>query len=81
MACLLVHGDGEVPEGAEDLVYLATKVAVEQRKGGFDALYLGRPEAERSADVPLKPELMWKNVGVPLHPGAARYYREAGLMP
>lgn len=28
------------------------------------------PEEERSADIPVKPELMWKNVGVPLHPGA-----------
>lgn len=27
------------------------------------------------------PRTVWKNLDVPLHPGAARYYREAGYMP
>jgi uncharacterized protein len=26
------------------------------------------------------PERVWKSFGVPLHPGAARYYREKGYM-
>ena len=63
------------------LAYLAAKVAVEDRVGGFEVLYRGRPERQRSADIPLDPEKMWRNTGVELHPGAARYYREAGLMP
>ena len=27
-------------------------------------------------DLPLKPQIRWKNLGVPLHPGAEKYYRE-----
>ncbi|MCH7978124.1 MAG: hypothetical protein IH935_03990 [Acidobacteria bacterium] len=65
----------------EEIAYTAAQAAVEDRENGFEILYMGRPPEERSADVPLKPEVMWKNVGVPLHPGAERYYREAGLMP
>ena len=63
------------------IAYYAAKVAVEDRVRGFESIYTGTPERQRSADIPLKPEIMWKNVGVPLHPGAERYYREAGLMP
>jgi TRAP-type uncharacterized transport system substrate-binding protein len=74
----VVLANAHVPE---NLGYLAAKVAVEDRVRGFDELYAWQPARRRSADTPLKPELMWKNVGVPLHPGAARYYREAGLMP
>jgi len=74
----VVIANAKVPE---DLAYLAAKVAVEDRVRGFDELYLHQPLRTRSADVPVKPEVMWKNVGVPLHPGAARYYREKKLMP
>ena len=29
-----------------------------------------------------RPEVAWKNLGVaPLHPGAARFYKEMGYMP
>ncbi len=73
----VVIANAQVPES---LGYLAAKVAVEDRVRGFDELYMWQPARRRSADTPLKPELMWKNAGVPLHPGAARYYREAGLM-
>lgn len=63
----------------DDIAYMAAKVAVEDRHS-FEDLYKGMPIRQRAADIPVHPELMWKNVGVPLHPGAARYYREAGLM-
>ena len=63
----------------DDLAYLAAKVAVEDR-ADLEILYMGYPENERSMDLPIKPEMMWKNVGVPLHPGAERYYREAGYI-
>jgi TRAP transporter TAXI family solute receptor len=39
-------------------------------------LYLITP-ANRTFD----PKLGWKNVAVPLHPGAEKYYKEAGYMP
>ncbi len=32
------------------------------------------------ANKNFKPETGWKNVALPLHPGAAKYYKEAGLM-
>ncbi len=66
---------------ADEIAYTAAKVAVEDRVRGFETLYAGRSERQRSADIPVDPKLMWKNVGVPLHPGAERYYRETGLMP
>ena len=31
-------------------------------------------------DLPLRPDIMWKNAGVPLHPGAERYYKEVGMV-
>lgn len=73
----LVLTNAQVPDA---IAYTAAKVAVEDRVRGFEVLYTGQPERQRSADIPVKPELMWQNVGVALHPGAARYYREAGLM-
>lgn len=64
---------------ADEIAYTAAKVAVEDRVRGYERLYVGQPDRQRSADIPVDPELMWKNIGVPLHPGAERYYREAGL--
>ncbi len=66
----------EVPD---DLAYLITQTAIEDRKD-VEAFYTAVPEKDRGMDLPLKPEIMWKNVGVPLHPGAEKYYREKGLM-
>jgi TRAP-type uncharacterized transport system substrate-binding protein len=72
---LLAHRDV-----SDELAYLAAKVAVEDR-GLFETLYMGEEPEDRAVDLPLYPERMWKDAGVPLHPGAERYYREAGLMP
>ena len=74
----LVLTNAKVPDR---IAYTAARVAVEDRVRGYEALYIGQSDRQRSADIPVKPELMWKNVGVSLHPGAERYYREAGLMP
>jgi len=74
----LVLTNANVPE---EIAYTAAKVAVEDKERGYERLYAGQAERQRSADIPVDPKLMWKNVGVPLHPGAERYYREAGLMP
>jgi len=72
---LLAHSDV-----SDELAYLAAKVAVEDR-GLFETLYMGEEPDDRDVDLPLYPERMWKDAGVPLHPGAERYYREVGLMP
>ena len=60
----------------DDLAYITAKTAVEDWEV-LESYYRGEPD--RSMD-PLKPELMWKNVGIPLHPGAERYYREIGYI-
>ena len=65
---------------ADDIAYTAAKVAVEDRVRGYEMIYWGQSDRQRSADIPVDPKTMWQNVGVPLHPGAERYYREAGLM-
>lgn len=73
----LVLVNANVPD---DIAYVAAKVAVEQRKRGYERIYWGQNDRQRSADIPIDPKLMWRNVGVQLHPGAERYYREVGLM-
>ena len=74
----LVLTNANVPD---DIAYMATKVAVEDRVRGYEMIYWGQTDRQRSADIPIDPKLMWRNVGVALHPGAERYYREAGLRP
>jgi TRAP transporter TAXI family solute receptor len=74
----LVLTNANVPD---EIAYIAARVAVEDRVRGYERLYAGQTDRQRSADIPVDPKLMWKNVGVALHPGAERYYREAGLMP
>lgn len=73
----LVVTNARVPD---EIAFLAAKVAVEEKERGYESIYWGLDERRRSADIPVDPKLMWKNVGVELHPGAARYYRDAGLM-
>ncbi len=63
----------------DDLAYLITQTAIEDRKE-IEEFYTSVPEKQRGMDLPLKPEIMWKNVGVPLHPGAEKYYREKSLL-
>jgi TRAP transporter TAXI family solute receptor len=56
---------------AEDPVYVLTRVLLENPAT--------INKAQASAEV-LVPERAWKETGADLHPGAARYYREKGLM-
>lgn len=75
--------DGAVPAAAvgnyfvtttkvsDDLAYKMTKALV----GGLDQLY-----AAHSAAKGIKKEEMAANPPVPLHPGAAKFYKEAGLL-
>ncbi|MBW2154908.1 MAG: TAXI family TRAP transporter solute-binding subunit [Deltaproteobacteria bacterium] len=53
----------------EDVVYVLTKAAAENKE------YLASAVAAMSA---WNPENMWKGLGIELHPGAARYYKERG---
>ncbi len=63
---LVVRGDLN-----EDVVYKLTKVFIEN----LDDIKKGSaPWAN------CDPKTAWNNTGAPLHPGAAKYYKEAGLM-
>lgn len=76
-------GGGDVPtaiiknflvthEGVpEDVVYKMTKSMFEN---------LGQMTAAHSAAKAINPKTAAKNTPVPLHPGAAKYYKEAGLL-
>ena len=55
----------------EDIVYAITKTLCENKHR--------LPEIHKSMQV-FDPESAWKNLPAPLHPGAMRYYREAGYM-
>ena len=57
----------------EDVVYLLTKLLVEE-KAHMSTIH--------SAFDKFDPATAWQsqNIGIPLHPGAERYYREAGYM-
>ncbi len=65
---LLVHKDM-----SEDLAYFLTKIVCEQR----DSI-----AAAHKAWEDFIPDQGWKksNIGIPLHPGAERYYKERGWM-
>ncbi len=55
----------------EIVVYTITKILCEN----VQELYQAHP-----ANKTFIPETGWKNVAVPLHPGAEKYYKEAGYM-
>ena len=54
----------------EELVYKITQVLVEHHEE-FHGLFAGADE--------ITPAIMLKNAAVEVHPGAARYYDEAGI--
>jgi TRAP transporter TAXI family solute receptor len=63
----------------EELAYLVTSIMVEQR-AELEGRYRHIPAEIAPMTYPINPEVMWKGVGAPLHPGAERYYREHGYM-
>lgn len=75
----IVLADASVPE---NVAYLMAKIAAE-RKGSFESQYpnLLPANTKELGQTATDPKTMWKDLGVPLHPGAEKYYREKGLMP
>lgn len=64
---------------ADELVYLITKIVVEY-KHLFELGFKGQPLEQSDLVYPMDPKEIWKNVGIPLHPAAERYFRENGHM-
>jgi TRAP-type uncharacterized transport system substrate-binding protein len=63
----------------EDLAYRITTILVEHR-GEMEARFRSIPVERSPLTYPIDPNVMWKGLGAPLHPGAERYYREHGYM-
>jgi hypothetical protein len=63
----------------DDLVYLITKIVVEYSHL-FELAFKGHPIEQSDLVYPMKPEELWRNVGIPLHQGAERYFKEHGHM-
>ncbi|WP_017183315.1 TAXI family TRAP transporter solute-binding subunit [Sphingobium xenophagum] len=63
----------------EDTAYRITRIMVEKR-GEFEGRFQHLPSEKSPLTYPIDPYTMWKGIGVPLHPGAERYYREHGYM-
>lgn len=63
---LLVRAD--VPD---EVVYAITKILCEN---------IGEVHAAHPANKTFDPKVGWKNIAVPLHPGAEKYYKEKGYM-
>jgi TRAP transporter TAXI family solute receptor len=63
----------------EDLAYRITAVMVEER-AEFEARFRHIPVQHSPLTYPIEPSRMPQGVGIPLHPGAARYYREHGYL-
>lgn len=75
----IIVGDASIPD---DLAYKIVKGAAE-KAGAFNRQdpSISNEASGELGNLRLDPKLMWKNIGVPLHPGAERYYKEKGLMP
>lgn len=75
----IIVGDASIPD---DLAYKIVKGAAENTAAwNRQDPSIQDEESPQLGNKKIDPKLMWKNIGVPLHPGAERYYKEKGLMP
>ncbi len=74
----IVLADSTVPD---NIAYLMAKIGVE-RKEAFESQYRDMLPAgsKELGQYIADPKEMWKDLGVPLHPGAEKYFKEKGLM-
>lgn len=63
----------------DDVAYRVTSVLVEER-AEFEARFRHIPVHQSPLTYPIDPKRMPQGVDLPLHPGAARYYREHGYL-
>lgn len=75
----IVIASASVPD---EIVYNMAKVAVEQ-KDAFESQYRDMLPAgsQEMGQYVADPKWMARDLGVPLHPGAEKYFREKGLLP
>lgn len=58
-----------------EMAHALTRIFVENKKELFEGT------AMLGLSTPIDTKQVWKNVGVPLHPAAEKYYKDHGLMP
>jgi TRAP-type uncharacterized transport system substrate-binding protein len=63
---------------SDDLAYFITSIMVEERQD-LERMYNSAPVQVSPLTYPIRPYHMAETGETPLHPGAARYYRERGL--
>lgn len=75
----IVVGDARIPD---DMAYRIVKAGVENIDRWLSWYPESSPDSDTDALGLIRPEprLMWQNLGVPLHPGAERFFREMGYM-
>ncbi len=74
----IVVGDSSVPD---EIAYRVAKIAVERKKDFENQYPKMLPAGSKGLDQYIAdPKEMWKDLGAPLHPGAAKYFKEKGLM-
>ncbi|MDP9282216.1 MAG: hypothetical protein M3P38_08985 [Chloroflexota bacterium] len=64
---------------SDDVAHLIARVLVEDREI-LESRYRGKDVRESALSYPIVPSDLPRTKDVPLHPGAASYYREAGLL-
>jgi TRAP-type uncharacterized transport system substrate-binding protein len=77
----IVVGDASIPE---DVGYKIAAAAVTGIPGWLNIGYDRQSFADSANKLGLiipTPQKMWQDLGVPLHPGAERYFKEKGYMP
>lgn len=62
-----------------DVIYDITRLVVERRQL-FEMSFKGQPLEQSDLVYPIEPRSLLDNLGVPLHPGAERYYRTHGYL-
>lgn len=61
----------------DELAYAITAIMVEER-AELEGRFRHIPAQHSPLSYPIVPQAMCRDIGLPLHPGAARYYREHG---
>lgn len=72
----LLYCRTDVPD---DIVYL-TLVALEEQRAQLETLFEPQRPFQGLSELPLDMSSLWKDTGLPLHPGAAAFFRDRGFM-
>lgn len=72
----LLYCHSDLPD---EMVYLAL-VAVEEQKAQIESMFAPQAPFQGLSDIPFDMGSLCQNTGLPLHPGAKRFYKERGYL-